>query len=54
MVFCRSPADSIMPTELTALSRTASQVKKKILISVVSSDAIIPYYMKMSWWKGQT
>ncbi|KAI6191900.1 TRNA-intron lyase [Aphelenchoides bicaudatus] len=36
MVFCRSPADSMMPAELTALSRVGSQVKKKVLVSIIS------------------
>jgi len=53
MVFCRSPTDAMTPFDLTGISRVGSQVKKKILLSVVSSDTLIPYYMKLSWWKGQ-
>jgi tRNA-splicing endonuclease subunit Sen34 len=53
MIFCRSSVDALTPFDLTGLSRVASQVKKKILLSVVSSDTLIPYYMKISWWKGQ-
>lgn len=53
MVYCQSATDSLMPTDLSSLSRVGSQVRKKTLIAIVSNDSLIPYYMKLSWWKGQ-
>lgn len=40
------------PLNLISTVRVSSQVKKQLLLSIVSPDALIPYYVKTSWWKG--
>lgn len=52
MVFCHSASEPLMPYELTGLSRVASQVKKNVLVSVVTNDTLSPYNLEVSWWKG--
>lgn len=53
MVLCIDTAeDSLSPLNLIAASRVGSQVKKQLLLAIVSPDSMIPYYIKSNWWKG--
>ncbi|KAI6232182.1 TRNA-intron lyase [Aphelenchoides besseyi] len=52
MIYCQHSTQSMSPFDLMSLSRVANQVRKEILLAVVSDDILNPYYMRMSWWKG--
>uniref|UniRef100_A0A915D5E3 tRNA-intron lyase n=1 Tax=Ditylenchus dipsaci TaxID=166011 RepID=A0A915D5E3_9BILA len=53
MVICMdSSSDSIKPLDLISISRVSSQVKKKLLLAIVSPGNTLPYYIKANWWKG--
>lgn len=55
MVICVDSINSeetFKPLNLIAAARVSSQVKKQLLLAIISSDALIPYYIQTSWWKG--
>lgn len=54
MVFCFDAGESIAPLNLISASRVASQVSKQILVAFVATGSLVPYYMMMNWWKGDT
>ncbi|VBB28235.1 unnamed protein product [Acanthocheilonema viteae] len=53
LVKCVNSQDALSSLDLIALSRLSSQVKKHILLAVVSPDTLSPYYIEYSWWKPQ-
>ncbi|KAI6173655.1 TRNA-intron lyase [Aphelenchoides besseyi] len=48
MIYCQHSTQSMSPFDLMSLSRVANQVRKEILLAVVSDDILNPYYMRMS------
>nr|CAD2170708.1 unnamed protein product [Meloidogyne enterolobii] len=52
MVICSDVNKSLNLYNLIATSRVSTQVKKKILLAVVSPGTLLPYYLEMNWWKG--
>ncbi|KAH7732215.1 tRNA intron endonuclease family protein [Aphelenchoides avenae] len=54
MVFCFDASQSIAPLNLVSASRVASQVSKQILAAFVATGSLLPYYMTMNWWKGDS
>lgn len=44
---------SFQPLNLISAVRVSSQVKKQLLLSIVSPDSLIPYYIQTNWWKGE-
>ncbi|CAK5081828.1 unnamed protein product [Meloidogyne enterolobii] len=52
MVICSDVNKSLNSYNLIATSRVSTQVKKKILLAVVSPGTLLPYYLEMNWWKG--
>lgn len=53
LVKCVDSQDALSSLDLIALSRLSSQVKKHVLLAVVSPDTLSPYYIEYSWWKSQ-
>lgn len=53
LVKCVDSQDALQPLDLIALSRLSSQVKKHVLLAIVSPDSISPYYIEYSWWRPQ-
>ncbi|CAG9539805.1 unnamed protein product [Cercopithifilaria johnstoni] len=53
LVKCVDSQDALSSLDLIALSRLSSQVKKHVLLAVVSPDTLSPYYIEYSWWKPQ-
>ncbi|KAK0403939.1 hypothetical protein QR680_017207 [Steinernema hermaphroditum] len=53
MVRCIASDDNVSPQSLISISRVASQVRKSIILAVVSSDSLSPYYLKFEWWRVQ-
>lgn len=53
LVKCVDSQDTLSPLDLIALSRLSSQVKKHVLLAIVSPDTLSPYYIEYSWWKPQ-
>uniref|UniRef100_A0A1I7YMZ9 U6 snRNA-associated Sm-like protein LSm2 n=1 Tax=Steinernema glaseri TaxID=37863 RepID=A0A1I7YMZ9_9BILA len=51
MVRCIASEDSISPHSVISLSRVASQVRKSIILAIVSYDSLSPYYLKVDWWR---
>uniref|UniRef100_A0A915M5V4 U6 snRNA-associated Sm-like protein LSm2 n=1 Tax=Meloidogyne javanica TaxID=6303 RepID=A0A915M5V4_MELJA len=52
MVICSDVNKSLNLYNLIATSRVSTQVKKKILLAVVSPGTLLPYYLEINWWKG--
>ncbi|CAK5042104.1 unnamed protein product [Meloidogyne enterolobii] len=52
MIICSDVNKSLNLYNLIATSRVSTQVKKKILLAVVSPGTLLPYYLEMNWWKG--
>ncbi|KAF7638555.1 Sm domain-containing protein [Meloidogyne graminicola] len=52
MVICNDVNKSLNLYNLISTSRVSTQVKKKILLAVVSPGNILPYYLEINWWKG--
>lgn len=52
MVVCTDVNNSLQPLNLIGVSRVCTQVKKHILLAIVSPGVLIPYYMEINWWKG--
>uniref|UniRef100_A0A1I7XUX6 tRNA-intron lyase n=1 Tax=Heterorhabditis bacteriophora TaxID=37862 RepID=A0A1I7XUX6_HETBA len=50
-VECILSDECLSPMKLITLTRVATQVKKTVLLAVVSSDNNIPHYMEIQWWK---
>ncbi|EJD74500.1 hypothetical protein LOAG_18189 [Loa loa] len=53
LVKCVDSQDALSSLDLIALSRLSSQVKKHVLLAIVSPDTLSPYYIEYSWWKPQ-
>ncbi|EJW85690.1 tRNA intron endonuclease [Wuchereria bancrofti] len=53
LVKCVDSQDTLSFLDLIALSRLSSQVKKHVLLAIVSPDTLSPYYIEYSWWKPQ-
>jgi len=47
-----SNVSSISLTDLIGFTRVASQVKKKIIFSIVGEGSVVPHYIEINWWKG--
>ncbi|CAD5229039.1 unnamed protein product [Bursaphelenchus okinawaensis] len=52
MVYCKRTEENILPMDILSLSRVANQVKKVVLLAVVSETSVAPSYVEMNWWKG--
>uniref|UniRef100_A0A915Q5X4 U6 snRNA-associated Sm-like protein LSm2 n=1 Tax=Setaria digitata TaxID=48799 RepID=A0A915Q5X4_9BILA len=53
LVKCVDSQETLSFLDLIALSRLSSQVKKHVLLAIVSPDTLSPYYIEYSWWKPQ-
>uniref|UniRef100_A0A0R3RSF6 tRNA-intron lyase n=1 Tax=Elaeophora elaphi TaxID=1147741 RepID=A0A0R3RSF6_9BILA len=53
LVKCVDSQNALSALDLIALSRLSSQVKKHVLLAIVSPDTLSPYYIEYSWWKPQ-
>ncbi|KAL3107131.1 hypothetical protein niasHT_019527 [Heterodera trifolii] len=42
----------LRPLNLIGVSRASTQVRKRILLAIVSVGSPVPYYLEMNWWKG--
>jgi len=52
LVVCVGAQDPLQPLDLISSSRLASQMKRTVLLAVVTADSLIPYYITANWWKG--
>ncbi|KAI1716021.1 tRNA-splicing endonuclease subunit Sen34 [Ditylenchus destructor] len=53
MIVCLdTDSDILRPLDLISVGRVATQVKKRLLLSIASQGSLIPYYIEAGWWKG--
>ncbi|KAI1707357.1 tRNA-splicing endonuclease subunit Sen34 [Ditylenchus destructor] len=53
MVVCLdADSDILRPLDMISVGRAATQVKKRLLLSIASQGSLIPYYIEAGWWKG--